>query len=189
MRPGEFRFYYFTPLYEQTVAFYRDVLGFEIYHAWDRGAGERGTIFRSPGGAGLIEIEEGGRPPSVVGGFYIEVEDVERRYDDVRRRGGAVLRELGATSYGHRNFKTLDPNGVEVTFFEYLVRPPHAGGGVVEDASETDPAAYVGDCPNCDREAHWTGEKQLKDGRHYIGMKCGHCSNEYWLHNADTSGL
>lgn len=128
MGQGEFRFYYFTPLYEQTVEFYRDILRFETFHAWDRGARERGTIFRSPSGAGFIEIEAGERPPSIEGGFYIEVSDVERLYEDVRRRGAPVLRELGATSYGHRNFKTVDPNGVEVTFFEYLVRPAHAEG-------------------------------------------------------------
>jgi predicted enzyme related to lactoylglutathione lyase len=128
MRQHEFRFYYFTPLYEQTVAFYRDVLRFEIYHAWDRGAQERGTIFRSPNGVGLIEVEAGERPPSIGGGFYIEVADVGRRYEDARRRGAPVLRELGPTDYGHRNFKTADPNGVEITFFEYLVRPPHAEG-------------------------------------------------------------
>lgn len=128
MRHVEFRFYYFTSLYEQTVAFYRDVLRFEIYHSWDRGPEERGTIFRSPNGAGLIEVEAGERPPSIGGGFYIEVGDVEGRYEDARRRGAPILKEFGATSYGHRNFKTVDPNGVEVTFFEYLVRPPHADG-------------------------------------------------------------
>ncbi len=126
MGHGEFRFYYFTPLYEQTVAFYRDVLRLDIYHAWDRGGAERGTIFRSPNGAGFIEIEAGEQAPSIRGGFYVEVDDVGQRYEEVRRRGGPILRELGATSYGHRNFKTADPNGVEVTFFEYIVRPPHA---------------------------------------------------------------
>jgi catechol 2,3-dioxygenase-like lactoylglutathione lyase family enzyme len=126
MRPQEFRFYYFTPLYEQTVAFYRDVLCFEIYHAWDRGAADRGTIFRSPNGVGFIEIEAGEEPPSILGGFYIEVADVGGWYEEVRRRGAPILKELGATSYGHRNFKTADPGGVEVSFFEYLSRPPHA---------------------------------------------------------------
>ena len=126
MNPLEFRFYYFTPLYEQTVAFYRDVLRFEIYYAWDRGAADRGTIFRSPGGVGFIEVEAGERQPNIQGGFYLEVADVEGRYEDVRRRGAPISRELGATGYGHRNFKTVDPNGVEVCFFEYLVRPPHA---------------------------------------------------------------
>jgi catechol 2,3-dioxygenase-like lactoylglutathione lyase family enzyme len=125
MRPLEFRFYYYTPAYDQTVAFYRDVLGFEIYTAWDRSATDRGTIFRSPNGAGFIEIEVGEQLPSISGGFYLEVADVGRWYDDVRRRGAPIVKELGATDYGHRNFKTADPGGVEVGFFEYLSRPPH----------------------------------------------------------------
>ncbi|MET0624647.1 MAG: VOC family protein [Pyrinomonadaceae bacterium] len=127
MKNREFRFYYFTPHYEQTVAFYRDVLRLDIYHAWDRGAEERGTIFRSPNNAGFIEIEAGEGSPSIRGGFYIEVADVEQLYEEARRRGAPILQELGVTSYGHRNFKTADPNGVEVCFFEYVVRPPHAG--------------------------------------------------------------
>jgi uncharacterized glyoxalase superfamily protein PhnB len=126
MRPLEFRFYYFTPLYEETVAFYRDVLGFDIYHAWDRGAADRGTIFRSPNGAGFVEIEAGGRAPTISGGLYVEVDDVASRYEEARRRGAPILKELAVTSYGHRNFKTADPCGVEVTFFEYVIRPPHA---------------------------------------------------------------
>ena len=88
MRQQEFRFYYFTPLYEQTVAFYRDVLGFDVYHSWDRGAADRGTIFRSPNGAGFIEVEAGETPPAIRGGFYIEVADVGGWHEDVRRQGG-----------------------------------------------------------------------------------------------------
>jgi catechol 2,3-dioxygenase-like lactoylglutathione lyase family enzyme len=136
MRPLEFRFYYFTPVYEQTVAFYRDVLGFEIYHAWARSAADRGTIFRSPNGSGFIEIEAGEQPPSISGGFYLEVADVGRWYDDVRRRGAPILKELGATNYGHRNFKTADPGGIEVSFFEYLLRPSHVDGGRPPERSE-----------------------------------------------------
>lgn len=136
MRPLEFRFYYLTPAYAETVAFYRDVLGFEIYHRWDRGAADRGTIFHSPNGAGFIEIESGGQPPSISGGFYLEVADVDSWYNDVRRRGAPILKELGATNYGHRNFKTADPGGVEVSFFEYLSRPPHVDGGRGPERSE-----------------------------------------------------
>lgn len=120
MKSPEFRFYYFTPLYEQTVAFYRDILGFEVDRAWDRDGGDRGTIFRSPNGTGLIEIEAGDEPPSILGGFYIEVVDVDACYERTRAAGAPVRKQLGPTSYGHRNFKTVDPNGVEVSFFEYL---------------------------------------------------------------------
>ena len=58
-RPLEFRFYYFTRRYDETVAFYRDVLQLQVHRSWDHGPEARGTIFRAPNGSGLIEIEAG----------------------------------------------------------------------------------------------------------------------------------
>jgi uncharacterized glyoxalase superfamily protein PhnB len=49
------------------------------------------------------------------------VPDPESWRDRVRQAGAPIRKELGATSYGHRNFKTIDPSGVEITFFQYLV--------------------------------------------------------------------
>lgn len=122
MRSLEFRFYYFTPRYEETVSFYRDVLGFEVYRAWDR-PGDRGTIFRSPNGAGLIEIEAGSTPPSIQGGYYIEVDDVDGWNERLRASGAPIRSPLETTTYGHRSFRTADPNGVEVAFFSYADAP------------------------------------------------------------------
>jgi uncharacterized glyoxalase superfamily protein PhnB len=121
VRP-EFRFYYFTPRYEETVAFYRDVLRLETYRSWSR-EGDRGTIFLSPNGRGLIEIEAGTQLPSISGGFYIEVDDLERWHERVREGGAPIVKALGVTSYGHENFKTHDPSGVEVTLFRYASQP------------------------------------------------------------------
>ena len=122
LRP-EFRFYYFTPLYDETVAFYRDVLALAVSRTWSREGGDRGTIFISPNGRGLIEIEAGTQQPSIAGGFYIEVADVELWYQRVADAGAPMVKTLGVTSYGHENFKTHDPSGVEVTFFRYVVEP------------------------------------------------------------------
>ena len=52
--PGQFRFAYFTPLYEETLAFYRDGLGLPIAGSWDRNPADRGTIFGAA--SGLIEV-------------------------------------------------------------------------------------------------------------------------------------
>jgi catechol 2,3-dioxygenase-like lactoylglutathione lyase family enzyme len=68
-RSLEFRFYYFTARYDDTVAFYRDVLQLRVHHSWDHGAEARGTIFRAPNGSGLIEIEAGAGLPALTGGF------------------------------------------------------------------------------------------------------------------------
>jgi predicted enzyme related to lactoylglutathione lyase len=115
----EFRFYFFTSRYEETVAFYRDTLGLDVYRSWDRGKDARGTVFRSPNGSGLIEVEAGDATPSIHGGFYIEVEDVDQWYRRVQAAGCPVLKPLGLTEYGHRNFRVADPSGVEVTLFAY----------------------------------------------------------------------
>lgn len=127
LRSPEFRFYYFTSLYDETVAFYRDALRLEIYHAWDRSETDRGTIFHSPNGVGFIEIEYGTDSPSHLGGLYVEVADLEAWYQRVRQSSAVIRKELGVTSYGHRNFKTVDPNGLEISFFQYETLPAHAG--------------------------------------------------------------
>lgn len=120
MSSSEFRFYFYTPRYEETVRFYKDELEFAIFRQWDRTAEDRGTIFHSPNHKGFIEVEFGAVTPAIAGGFYIEVEDLESRYDRLLQRGVIPHKEIGITSYGHRNFKVLDPNGIEVAFFEYV---------------------------------------------------------------------
>ncbi len=120
MESLEFRFFYFTPLYDTTVEFYRKSLGLEVFNSWDRPDGDRGTIFHSPNGVGLIEIEAGEHLPSLLGGFYIEVENLDDWHSKLRQNGAPFRKQLSDTSYGHRNFKTVDPNGVEICFFQYL---------------------------------------------------------------------
>lgn len=127
-RPLEFRFYYFTRRYDETVAFYRDVLQLQVHRRWDHGPEARGTIFRAPNGSGLIEIEAGSGMPALTGGFYIEVPDLEAWYARVTGAGAPIVQELRTTSYGHRHFKTVDPSGIEIGFFRYLAHASPAGG-------------------------------------------------------------
>ena len=51
---GQFRFAYFTPLYDVTIAFYRDGLDLPVIEAWDRSPEDRGTLFGAA--SGLIEV-------------------------------------------------------------------------------------------------------------------------------------
>jgi predicted enzyme related to lactoylglutathione lyase len=114
----EFRFYFFTARYEETVAFYRDVLRLRVERSWDRSERLRGTVFASPNGTGSIEVEQGEELPRLRGGFYIEVDDIDGWYDRVKAAGAPIRKSLGATEYGHRNFKAIDPSGIEVGFFQ-----------------------------------------------------------------------
>lgn len=116
----EFRFYYFTSRYSETVSFYRDIMQLEEVRSWDRGDCEKGTIFRSPNGAGLIEIEEGNEIPTIQGGLYIQVEDVDMWYNIAVAKKVNIIQPISNTSYGHRSFKFADPNNLIIGLFNYL---------------------------------------------------------------------
>jgi predicted enzyme related to lactoylglutathione lyase len=116
----EFRFYYFTSLYHETVLFYKNVLELKEMRSWDRGTNNRGTIFYSPNGTGLIEIEEGDKTPVIQGALYIEVQDVDEWYRQLSKHPVKIIQPLMDTSYGHRSFKIEDPNKLEIGLFKYI---------------------------------------------------------------------
>jgi predicted enzyme related to lactoylglutathione lyase len=116
----EFRFYYFTSIYKETVSFYRDQLQWDVFRSWDRGPFERGTIFRSPNGTGFIEIEEGNELPVIQGSVYIQVKDVDAWYEKITRNNITIIQPLTDTSYGHRSFKFADPNKLIIGLFKYI---------------------------------------------------------------------
>lgn len=124
MAEGQFRFTYFTPRYEETVAFYRDDLGFALLHAWDRSAEDKGSLITAA--AGTIEVLPtpvgecdhlfDPRPPQGVF-MCIEVEDVEDRYRAAQDKGLPIHQALKDQSWGHRSFCLREPNGLVLYFF------------------------------------------------------------------------
>lgn len=125
MNRGQFRFSYFTPEYDSTVAFYRDGLELPILESWDRDADDRGTLFAAA--SGMIEVlvrPKGGdsshcwddRPPQ--GAFMvIEVEDVERAYRKAVQKSLPIQQHLTTQAWGHRSFCVREPNGLTLYFF------------------------------------------------------------------------
>jgi catechol 2,3-dioxygenase-like lactoylglutathione lyase family enzyme len=125
---GQFRFAYFTPLYDLTVAFYRDGLGLPVVEAWDRSPEDRGTLFGAA--SGLIEVlaspqsntsdhlfDE--RPPQ--GAFMvIEVQEAAARYQQIKEKGLVIQQELKDQAWGHRSFCVFDPNGLTIYFFSEI---------------------------------------------------------------------
>lgn len=116
---SEFRFGYSTPLYSETVSFYKNTLQWEEFRSWDRGYCQKGTIFKSPNGSGLIEIEEGTEVPTIQGELYIEVEDVDFWYEMLANKKVKIINPVSNTSYGHRSFKFADPNNLIIGLFKY----------------------------------------------------------------------
>jgi catechol 2,3-dioxygenase-like lactoylglutathione lyase family enzyme len=125
MSEGQFRFAYFTPAYESTVAFYRDGLELPVIETWDRTPDDRGTLFGAA--SGMIEVlalpRSGeashlwdARPPQ--GAFMvIEVDQVEARYRRAVEKGLPIQQGLKDQDWGHRSFCVRDPNGLTLYFF------------------------------------------------------------------------
>jgi len=126
---AQFRFCYFTPKYEETVAFYRDGLELPLVDAWDRHPDDRGSLFQAA--AGIIEVvarpvgpsthQWDDRPPQGAS-IVIEVDDL----DDAHRRSVAkklpLTQPLTNQSWGHRSFCLREPNGLSLYIFSELQR-------------------------------------------------------------------
>ena len=124
----QFRFAYFTPKYEETVAFYRDGLELKVVGSWDRTPDHRGTVFKAA--SGMIEVlafpSSGesdhlwdARPPQ--GAFMvIEMENVELLYKLALEKGLPIQEALKEHPWGHRGFCISDPNGLTIFFFSEM---------------------------------------------------------------------
>ena len=124
MSKGQFRFAYFTPIYDETVAFYRAGLNMPVLESWNRSADDRGTLIGAA--SGLIEVLArpqsnaehvfDDRPPQ--GAFMvIEVDRVDDAYRHAVDRDLPIQQELGDQSWGHRSFCVREPNGLTLYLF------------------------------------------------------------------------
>lgn len=128
---AQFRFCYFTPKYEETVSFYRDLLGLKLTESWDRGRDDRGSLFQAA--AGLIEViarPDGPsdhhwdtRPPQGAM-IVVEVDDVADRYRLAVSKSIPIVDPLKDQSWGHRSFCLREPNGLLIYFFSELSSRP-----------------------------------------------------------------
>jgi catechol 2,3-dioxygenase-like lactoylglutathione lyase family enzyme len=116
----EFRFVCHVADFEATVAFYREGLGLDVAGGWDRGADDRGLLFRAA--SGIIEVlrTHDRQLSPAEAWLLIEVDDVASLYERVRKFGLPLREELLDTAWGHRRFVVVDPNGVNVAFFSYI---------------------------------------------------------------------
>ena len=126
MSGRDFRFVYFTPIYDETVAFYRDRIGMAVVTSWDRAGDHRGTVFAAGSGQiEVLELEGLRRGPShtASGGPFaaVEVEDVDALHARVTANGVAAHYPIEDKPWGHRGFSVLDPNGVEIAFYGRIV--------------------------------------------------------------------
>jgi PhnB protein len=55
--------------------------------------------------------------------IYIEVDNVERYHDEVKKKGVKITESLTTQWWGDRTFKVLDPAGYEIWFYQTTSEP------------------------------------------------------------------
>jgi len=126
-RKGKFRFTYFSNNYKETFDFYKDKLGYELGHSWDRHENDKGALFKV--GDGLIEILH--RPDHQVemnpGLDYripqgvwmgIQVWNIDELFEKWSLAKIPFKQKIIDQTWGHRSFSIIEPNGLILLFYQ-----------------------------------------------------------------------
>lgn len=101
---------------EESVAFYRDVLGFsEGYHV-DFPIGGI-TIMQSPEGA-CVELIEAPQFPTGLYSVGTDVNDLDETIANLKSKGYEPVGEIAETTVGRQVF-VMDPNGIRICLIEH----------------------------------------------------------------------
>lgn len=110
-----------TDRFEEVVQFYGESLGFPVVDRWDR-ANARGLRFDLGGMRLEILDNERERKPLALGApadrfhVVIEVDDIEVAGRDIKIEAPPIQN----TSWGARLFQVHDPDGLPVTFLQWI---------------------------------------------------------------------
>jgi catechol 2,3-dioxygenase-like lactoylglutathione lyase family enzyme len=103
--------------YQQSVAFYRDVLGLHIYREW-----ASGTVFFL--GGGLLELSRSAGPvPDDKLSLWLQVRDVAAEFTRLETAGMTVVEPPVDEPWGLREARLRDPDGLLLILVE--IPPDH----------------------------------------------------------------
>ncbi|MEM9715453.1 MAG: glyoxalase superfamily protein [Pseudomonadota bacterium] len=113
---------------DQSVAFFKDKLGFSTASIWDH---EGQKVFAIVG-MDMITLALQVHGPVGTGDVwacYCYVDDIDAYADDVRRRGGDIVWGPEDAPYGCREIEVIDPDGNRICFGQDL-SPGDLGPGL-----------------------------------------------------------
>jgi catechol 2,3-dioxygenase-like lactoylglutathione lyase family enzyme len=131
LRVGALRIVRWSARYDQTVAFYRDIIGLPVLETFHNSYGLDGTILALPGGSMHLEIVRLRDAPQPALGpdqlvFYLP--DVAAQERLTARLAAAGVHPVVQIEYWEANGGVTyqDPDGREVVFASWIYRPPQS---------------------------------------------------------------
>lgn len=108
--------------FDASLAFYRDVIGLQKIHGWDR-ADSRGVIFSLTKTSelelfGAARGAEPGISTSQNMLIRFQVENVDAEYTRLMQASVEIVDDLADRPWGDRSFTINDPDGITLCFFE-----------------------------------------------------------------------
>ena len=119
MENGVFRVQIYTKEYEQMRHFYGTVLGLPVLVCRETGKDDRVCVYGAASGQIEVIYAPSGMEVPASNGWTLQmqVENADRYYEQLQTRGCTIQREPQNQFWGHRNFKVLDPSGLELTIY------------------------------------------------------------------------
>jgi catechol 2,3-dioxygenase-like lactoylglutathione lyase family enzyme len=126
---GALRVVRWSARYEQTVIFYRDIIGLPVLETFHESYGLDGTILGLPGGPVHLEIVrlgDGRQPAQGLDQLVFYLPDAGARERITTRLAAAGVHPVAQIDYWQDNggITYQDPDGREVVFASWIYRPP-----------------------------------------------------------------
>jgi hypothetical protein len=126
---GALRVVRWSARYDQTVVFYRDIIGLPVLETFHESYGLDGTILGLPGGPVHLEIVrlgDGRRPAQGLDQLVFYLPDAGARERVTARLAVAGVHPVAQIDYWQDNGGVTyqDPDGRELVFASWIYRPP-----------------------------------------------------------------
>lgn len=102
---------------DESVGFYRDIMGFEVDSQYNPPPGGRITLMRGKGDA-MVELIENSAYETGLYSVGMNVDDLPQTLDELRNRGVTVTMEPVRTLVGSMAF-IADPNRVRIALIQH----------------------------------------------------------------------
>jgi catechol 2,3-dioxygenase-like lactoylglutathione lyase family enzyme len=126
---GALRVVRWSARYDQTVIFYRDIIGLPVLETFHDSYGLEGTVLGLPGGPVHLEIVrsvDGPRPAPGLDQLVFYLADGAAQERTMARLAAAGAHPVAQIDYWQANGGVTyqDPDGREVVFASWIYRPP-----------------------------------------------------------------